>query len=121
MRPVEWQDTNWALSGWKKEACPVGAAEPFHQPHTKLRKEMLRAGEAVLVLEKLLYGLTIFLVSSCLERLITCFSGMGLCPAQIEMLSEMCLCDVLFHSPNPLYVYQLWQGKWTLDLPTGSL
>lgn len=47
---------------------PLGAAEPSCQTHTKLRKEMPGVGEAVVVLEKLLYGLIIFLVSSCLER-----------------------------------------------------
>lgn len=111
MRPVSHivsrQDTNWALPGLKKACQGLGRLLPvLCGSYTAISSDPHQAQEgdawswrgcAVLELEKLLCGLIIFLVSSYLERLHLFFRD-GPCPAQIEMhlLSEMCLCEVLF-------------------------
>lgn len=86
----------------------------FIRPTMSSGKGCLGLERFVLVLEKLLYGLIIFLVSSCLERLTHLFfrDGPQPCPDRnasavrnIHLLSEMCLCEVFFHSPNPAYLY----------------
>lgn len=67
-------------------------------------------GEPALVVEKLFYGLIVFLVNNCLERLTHLSFGDGSCPALPWLgrnpLLEIFLCEVLFCPPNPACVYQ---------------
>lgn len=82
---------------------------------------MPAVGEAVLVLEKLLYGLIVFLVSSCLERLTHLFVRDGPCPALPKWKFICCQKCVRCFSTLPILPVYITAsaGEWAPDLPKG--